>query len=240
MKEKDQEFDSLLKEITSLPEPDYNKKFDADVQNRMLNQLIDFSVQYEKKKKVGAIMKNIAFSVTGVVAVILFVVLISTTNLWNSGDGGNSLAFQEFKQDDWTLDSEFEHGSITFLGKPGEIGVANFWDETNAFLVNSEHHIIVWRLYGDPEAFEHELKEIGTPDIDYGDRFRIVGVHKETVTEIDFLEGKEISIVPFSVDGYRGVEIQENNITFPKEGTWSLSVFINNKLFNSVVIEVTK
>ncbi|MGA9225742.1 MAG: hypothetical protein WB217_05300 [Mesobacillus sp.] len=72
---KNEEFGDLEREIRSLAEPDYNKKFTKDTQNAIHENLLQFANLYEKKKRRAALMKKISVGLASVAALVLFAIL---------------------------------------------------------------------------------------------------------------------------------------------------------------------
>jgi hypothetical protein len=77
---KNEEFCDLEKEIRSLPELDYNKKFTKDTQNAIHENLLQFARSYEKKKRRSSIMKKISVGLASVAALVLFAILFIPIN----------------------------------------------------------------------------------------------------------------------------------------------------------------
>ncbi|WP_419888174.1 hypothetical protein ACN6MT_22725 [Neobacillus niacini] len=70
-----EKFYELEKNIRSLPEPDYDRKFTKETQDRIHENLILYSSSYEKKKKRTAIMKKISLGLASIAAFVLFAIL---------------------------------------------------------------------------------------------------------------------------------------------------------------------
>ncbi|MBO8155746.1 MAG: hypothetical protein H0Z32_04740 [Bacillaceae bacterium] len=143
---------------------------------------------------------------------------------------------------DWELDQTFEHDHHTFIGEAGRIGLTNFSDQPVHFQANKKE-LFFWRFYGEPGAFEDALGVLEDPERDYGDRFKIEGIHKETGKKINLLKGlDEIYVVPFhspnDVNGVStGIQIQESMV-LPEKGTWKLAVYFDGRYFDHVTIDV--
>ncbi|WP_079710545.1 hypothetical protein [Paraliobacillus ryukyuensis] len=87
MIEKNKEIDDLINDLHSLPEPDYNQRFNADVQDRMYKQIIDYAIKYKRKRKIGDIMKKFTFGILGLGVLLLLLILV---NPLMNGDRNNS------------------------------------------------------------------------------------------------------------------------------------------------------
>ncbi|MEH7885338.1 hypothetical protein V7654_13580 [Bacillus sp. JJ1609] len=72
---KNEGFYDLEREIRSLPEPDYDKKFISDTQDFIHENLLQYARSYEKKKRRSAIMKKISVGLASVAALVLFAIL---------------------------------------------------------------------------------------------------------------------------------------------------------------------
>jgi len=70
----------LEKAIRTLPEPDYDKQFTEDTQNRIHENVLQFASSYEKKKKRVTIMKKISLGLVSVAALVLFAILTLPIN----------------------------------------------------------------------------------------------------------------------------------------------------------------
>ncbi|MCM3600984.1 hypothetical protein M3175_09595 [Robertmurraya korlensis] len=73
-------FHDLEKTIRSLPKPDYNKKFTKDAQDTIHENLIQFAISYEKKKKRVTIMKKISLGLASVATLVIFAILTFPIN----------------------------------------------------------------------------------------------------------------------------------------------------------------
>jgi len=73
-------FHDLERNIRSLPEPDYDKTFTKDTQNRIHENLLQFASSYEKKKKRVTIMKRISLGLVSVAALVVFAILTIPIN----------------------------------------------------------------------------------------------------------------------------------------------------------------
>lgn len=69
-------YSDIINEIRSLPEPNYDKKFNHAVQDDIHENLLHFARSYTKKKRRNGKMKRVFGGLASVAAIVLFAILI--------------------------------------------------------------------------------------------------------------------------------------------------------------------
>jgi hypothetical protein len=88
---------NLVTEIQSLPEPDYEKEFDSNKQNKIHENLMKFSSSFEIKKRRGDILKRLTAGVVSVASLIIFsVIFISMSDYSNNATNHRMATFENF------------------------------------------------------------------------------------------------------------------------------------------------
>lgn len=105
----------LEKTIRSLPEPNYDKKFTKDAQDIIHENLIQFTISYEKKKKRVTIMKKISLGLASVAALVIFAILTFPINedRPSSSDSKGQTTTDEHIVDDEKETSDQNENNVT-------------------------------------------------------------------------------------------------------------------------------
>jgi hypothetical protein len=125
---------------------------------------------------------------------------------------------QKKNESDWTLSSTFQSGQRTMIGIPKKLGVICM---TEAF-VERKPEKCAWHIWGDRSRWKNAS-------------FVVQGVHKET-NQTEFLFSTTLNYAPNLGADYH----TPSNITFSKPGRWRMDVYIDHKLFGSIVVDVKK
>lgn len=75
-KTKDREIDHLVKEIQSLPEPDYEQHFNRETQERIHRNLMNLTITPEKRKTFKNVLQPLILGLAGIAALLLFIAIV--------------------------------------------------------------------------------------------------------------------------------------------------------------------
>ena len=132
----------------------------------------------------------------------------------------------EFQEEDWVLSPSFEHsvvykdgdeGSYTLVGNKEGIGF------TGPFpILAKETQKYFWFYFGKTDIYDKPVK--------------VVAIKKGTQKPIDILSGpstfyKSAEVSPDSVN-------MPSHLKFPSAGKWRILIYIDEKLYDSIVVEV--
>lgn len=108
------------------------------------------------------------------------------------------------------------------IGIEGRVGF--IYDKDRMPLVKGKVNKFMWHLWGNKDQLEK--------------KFKVLGTHKGSKKEIIIIPEttKELRISPNN-----GADISiPSNMVFKKSGMWKLDVFLDNKLFDSIYVNVIK
>lgn len=121
---------------------------------------------------------------------------------------------------DWKESKIFESGNYKMIGTEGRVGF--IYDKENLPLVEGQANKFMWHFWGDKEQLEKKLK--------------VVGTHRESNEEVMIIP--ETSSV-LRISPHNGADVSlPSNMEFKKSGMWKLDVYLGNKLFDSIYVNV--
>ena len=142
------------------------------------------------------------------------------------GKENPKIAKYEFQEEDWELSPTFEHsvvykggdeGVYTLVGNKEEIGF------TGPFpILAKETQKYFWFYFGKTDIYDKPVK--------------VVAIKKGTQELVDILSSpstfyKSAEVSPGSVN-------MPSHLKFPSAGKWRILIYIDEKLYDSIVVEV--
>ena len=138
----------------------------------------------------------------------------------------NDEIIYEGSENEWELSPTFEHSVIYEDGEKGSYTVVGSTDRvgfTGSFpIIAKEPQKYFWFYFGRQNIYDKPVK--------------VKAIKKETKEVVDVLSGpstfyKSAAVSPGSVN-------MPSLLTFPSAGIWKVLVYIDEKLYESIVIEV--
>ena len=107
----------IEKKIRSLPEPDYDKKFPKEAQDRIHENVLRFASTFEKKNRRLAKIKKFSVGLAGIAAFVLFAILIFPLNddqspIKNTGQQTEVPPTVDENEGNSQQDSENQNGTV--------------------------------------------------------------------------------------------------------------------------------
>lgn len=157
---KDNEWlNQLVEEIKSLPEPDFEKEFDINKQNKIHRNLMNFTKNFELKKRRGDLVKSIIAGVAGITALILFCVIFITI-----GDNSNNATVSQkvnfekfFHQEMEKMHKQEKNYSFTLIHT--ELNVVHKDDAIAIFIENNDQGEQIYIAYFEKQNKLWEWKQ---------------------------------------------------------------------------------
>nr|WP_269846587.1 DUF4871 domain-containing protein [Paenibacillus roseus] len=134
----------------------------------------------------------------------------------------------------WEVSPLFVSGPYTMIGKEGRLGFIYSDNELSRFYPGKQQKYM-WHFWGsDPQKSQAKL----------GKEVKVIAVSKTTGKEMELMKTKVMQSGSYYVQS----EIWDNEPAFrvpsmmslPSPGLWRLDVYIDDKLFDSVVVRVHK
>lgn len=125
---------------------------------------------------------------------------------------------KEQVKENWTLSSTFRSGEFIMVGIPQKLGFPD-----NDVFVEGQPRKVMWHLWGEEITNAKNVT------------MEVKGVHKETGKTEHLTSG---TLTPFPHNG--ADTAQPSLISFTKSGVWRMDVYLDRKLFGSIVVDVKK
>ncbi|KAB2336342.1 DUF4871 domain-containing protein [Cytobacillus depressus] len=120
-----------------------------------------------------------------------------------------------------------EEGRIGFLVGSGKEGVAEAQP-----IIAGKGNKYMWHFWGEKEEFEGNLKVVGINE--KGEEHKVLIRNAGTPNSEKVWEYPEVAISPNN-----GADTHvPSNMEFPTEGLWKLNVYIGDKLFGEIIVNV--
>lgn len=119
---------------------------------------------------------------------------------------------------EWKVSPLFKSDGNTMIGQEGRVGFIYDDLEVSRFYPNKQQKYM-WHFWGTPEELKGPLK--------------VIGISKEREAHVIVFEADAVGGPNNGADAH-----SPSMMSLPSEGLWRLEVYIGEKLFGNVIVEV--
>ena len=212
--QKDNNFDELIDELRSLPDPKYTK-YNKQVQDNIHKNLMNYSDNAKKSKEWSPSIKKIGLGMAGLIAIMLFSILLLPQNdkslveeyLQNPLSGGDEV----ITEDTWDVRNEYSENNKVL------------------FEISPDPNLTVGKPYGYIFSFNEPFETYEDKEL------AIYAYHKKTGQRVIAVQP---TLITEPSPGYNTLGRFTATFEVPLEGLWRYEVRLDGKPYGDVVLNV--